>query len=177
MSGLFPFRDRLAVVLFFGGERKLLKMRPLSLFREATAWRETPMTIEQSVHQLLAQKETVIRLFYDRFLAQYPEVREYFAAIDLDQQAITLTMALVMIENNFSHEYPATQHYLRVLGHRHHLMGIPTDLFPKFCDCLLQTLEKFHGTSWDAELSAQWRGALEKASQTMLEGYRKPYVY
>jgi hemoglobin-like flavoprotein len=135
------------------------------------------MRIEQSVDQLLSQKETVIRLFYDRFLAQYTEVREYFATIDLDQQAITLTMALAMVENNFSHAYPATQHYLKVLGHRHHLLGIPADLFPKFCDCLLKTLERFHGDFWEAELAGQWRSALEKASRTMLEGYRKPYVY
>jgi hemoglobin-like flavoprotein len=135
------------------------------------------MDIEQSIHELLAQKDTVIRLFYDRFLAQYPEVSEYFAGIDLDQQAITLTMALVTVENYFSHAYPATRHYLRVLGHRHHLRRIPADLYPKFCDCLLKTLQEFHGNDWGVELSTQWCDALEIASRTMLEGYRKPYIY
>ncbi len=135
------------------------------------------MTVEQSVHELLAQKETVIRLFYDTFLTQHPDVCKYFDTIDLDQQAITLTMALVMVENHFSHAYPATRHYLMVLGHRHHVSGIPADLFPKFCDCLLKTLETFYGSAWEAELAAQWGGALEKASRTMLEGYQRPYVY
>lgn len=135
------------------------------------------MIIEASIQQLLSQKDTVVRLFYDRLLAQYPEVREYFAGIDVEQQAIALTIALVMVENLFSHAYPATRHYLKVLGHRHHLRGIRADLYPRFCNCLLETLAEFHGNDWDAELSTEWRDALEMASKTMLEGYRKPYVY
>ena len=132
------------------------------------------MDIKQSIHELLAQKDIVIRLFYDRFLVQCPEVSEYFAGIDLDQQAIALTMAMVMVEDYFSHAYPATRHYLRVLGHRHHLRRIPAELYPKFCDCLLKTLQEFHGDDWGVELSTQWYNALEIASRTMLEGYRKP---
>jgi hemoglobin-like flavoprotein len=86
-------------------------------------------------------------------------------------------MALVMVENYFSHAYPATRHYLNVLGHRHHLRRIPADLYPKFCDCLLKTLAEFHGCDWDAGLFTEWSEALKMASKTMLEGYRHPYIY
>ena len=40
-----------------------------------------------------------------------------------------------------------------------------------FQDALLATLERFHGSSWSAELAQQWRDAIEKASATMFEGY------
>ena len=135
------------------------------------------MTIDESVHRLLAEKETVIRLFYDKFLGQYPAVREYFAGIDLEEQAIALTMALVMVENFYSHAYPATRHYLKVLGSRHHLKNIPPEMYPPFCECLLKTLAEFHGSDWDTELSTEWRDALDMASKTMLDGYRKTYTY
>jgi hemoglobin-like flavoprotein len=135
------------------------------------------MAIEESVARLLAEKSTVVRLFYNRFLAQYPEVKEYFASTNFDQQAIVLTMALVMVENYYSHAYPASRHYLKFLGHRHHEQGIPADLYPKFCECLLRTLAEFHGADWTTELSIEWRDALEIASKAMLAGYKKPYSY
>jgi hemoglobin-like flavoprotein len=135
------------------------------------------MAIEHSIQRLLAEKSTVVRLFYDRFLAEHADVRDYFAEVDLEQQAVVLTMALVMVENYFSHAYPATRHYLKVLGHRHHLQQIPPNLYPKFCECLLKTLAEFHGNDWDTELSTEWRDALEIASKAMLDGYKKSYIY
>jgi hemoglobin-like flavoprotein len=135
------------------------------------------MAIEESVQRLLAEKTTIVRLFYDRFLGEEPKVREYFADTDLEQQAVVLTMALVMVEGYFSHAYPATRHYLKVLGHRHNLRKIPPDLYPKFCECLLKTLAEFHAGDWDTELSTEWRDALEIATRAMLEGYKRPYVY
>jgi len=135
------------------------------------------MAIEQSIQRLLAEKSTIVRLFYDRFPAEHADVRDYFVDVDLEQQAVVLTMALVMVESYFSHAYPATRHYLKVLGHRHHERQIPPELYPKFCECLLKTLAEFHGNDWDTELSIEWRDALEMASKAMLDGYRRPYVY
>jgi hemoglobin-like flavoprotein len=135
------------------------------------------MAIEESVQRLLAEKETVVRLFYERFLAEDPRVRQYFVDTDLEQQAIVVTTALVMVESYFSHAYPAARLYLKVLGHRHHLRQIPADLYPKFCECLLKTLAEFHQDDWNVELSTEWRDALEIASRAMLEGYKRPYVY
>jgi hypothetical protein len=36
----------------------------------------------------------------------------------------------------------------------------------------MSTLERFHGAEWDEELAGQWREAIDRASETMLEGYR-----
>jgi hemoglobin-like flavoprotein len=88
-----------------------------------------------------------------------------------------LTMALVTVEHHFAHSYPATEHYLHVLGHRHHQWGIPRSLFPAFGKCLLETLAEIHGADWEPQLETQWREAYERTAETMLEGYDKPYIY
>jgi len=97
------------------------------------------MNIKQSVGRLLAQKKTIMRLFYDSFLTEFPEVRRHFSGVDLDEQAVVLTTALLVVEANFSHhDSAATRHYLRILGDRHRVLGIPADLFPKFCEATLE---------------------------------------
>jgi hemoglobin-like flavoprotein len=86
-------------------------------------------------------------------------------------------MALIVVESHFTHSYPATTHYLHVLGHRHHQSGIPPEHFPKFRDCLLETLAEFHAESWSPDLAAAWRAAIDLAAGTMLEGYERAYTY
>lgn len=135
------------------------------------------MTIFQSVEELLRHKQIVVELFYDRFLNRYPEVRPYFQEVNLEHQATLLTMALIAVEAHYTHSYPATTHYLHVLGHRHHERGIPPEHFPKFRDCLLETLGEFHAERWTAELARQWREAIDCAAATMLEGYQRDYTY
>jgi hypothetical protein len=49
------------------------------------------------------------------------------------------------------------------------------ELFPRFRDALLVTLEQFHGSDWDAGLARQWKEAIEKATATMREGYRQHF--
>ena len=135
------------------------------------------MDITGSVQTILGRKEIVIRRFYDLFLNRHPEAQPYFEGVNLEHQATLLTMALIMIESHYSHEYPATEHYLKVLGHRHHHDAIPPELFPKFRDCLIETLSEVHGEEWDDVLAGHWRAAIDKATSTMLEGYKRPYTF
>jgi hemoglobin-like flavoprotein len=135
------------------------------------------MDIRDSVAFILGHKQTVIARFYERFLSDHPEVRPYFAGIDLRQQALMLTMALVVVEGYYSGGYPATEHYLHVLGHRHHLAGVQREHYPLFRDSLLRTLAEIHKERWDEELARQWSEAIDRAIERMLEGYERPYVY
>ena len=135
------------------------------------------MELAESVTFILGHKEAVIGSFYDRFLSDYPEVRQYFQGVDLKKQALMLTMALVAVEGYYSGEYPATEHYLRVLGHRHHLASVDVEHYPKFRDCLVATLAEIHGDSWNDDLDVQWSAAIDKAIQVMLDGYEQPYVF
>jgi hypothetical protein len=35
----------------------------------------------------------------------------------------------------------------------------------------------FHGDDWDEGLAVQWREAIEKAPETMFDGYDRDYIY
>ena len=135
------------------------------------------MQIGESLQKILSRKETVIDQFYLIFLDRHPDVREHFVDVNIQHQATLLTMALIMLECHYSNSYPATEQYLRILGHRHHVRGIAPELYPKFRDCLIETLQQFHGHEWDEPLEIQWRNAIDRAVDKMLDGYRQPYVY
>jgi hemoglobin-like flavoprotein len=129
------------------------------------------MNISQSIHEILNRDEVVADLFYDIFLDRHPEVRRYFVGVDLKQQAIVLTMMLSVIEDYYLHTYPATARYLRIVGQKHKALGIPAETFPIFGQCLLETLEQFHGIDWNPQLGDEWRNGIHKASQVLLEAY------
>lgn len=134
------------------------------------------MDIHESLHALLRREEIFADLFYDVFLDQHPEVREFFEDVDLQRQAILLTMALVVVVNHYANDYPATEMYLKYLGTQHQRRGVPVDTYAGFRDALLETLERFHGNDWNAELAGNWRAAIELAASTMHEGYREQYT-
>lgn len=135
------------------------------------------MQIEQSVEVLLQKKTVVISEFYDLFLNRHPEIAKQFEGINVHHQATMLTMALMMVEAFYSHNYPAAEHYLKVLGSRHRHYGAAIEDFPKFRDCLLETLASIHGDGWDEELATQWREAIDKATSTMALGYEEEYIF
>lgn len=129
------------------------------------------MNITESVDRVLRQEETMADLFYLIFLDRSPEVRHHFEDVDLDRQAVLLTMALLAIERNYAGRYPATANYLRLLGKQHQELGIAPELYPAFRNALLATLERFHGDDWGPELARQWREAIDRAVAIMLEAY------
>jgi hemoglobin-like flavoprotein len=134
------------------------------------------MNIRESVHRILRSQESLADLFYRLFLDHYPEVRQHFQGVDLKYQAVLLTMALLVMERHHSASYPATETYLKYLGTKHRTRGVPAELFPCFRDALLATLERFHGSDWDGGLAGQWKKAIERATETMLEGYKQHFT-
>lgn len=135
------------------------------------------MNISESVAFILGRKDNAIQGFYDRFLEAYPQVGSYFTGIDLRRQSIMLTIALASVEAYYTGNYPALSHYLRVLGKRHlENVNVRPEHYPLFRECLLATLEDIHGDQWDADLQRQWGEAIDKAIETMLEGYKTPSI-
>ncbi len=132
------------------------------------------MDIQGSLHRILEQKETLADIFYLLFLADYPEVRRHFEGVNLRFQSVLLTMALMVMERNYTGSYPATAMYLKYLGARHQSWGIPEHLYASFRTALLAALERFHSQDWSASLAEQWGAAIDRATAAMLEGYREP---
>lgn len=133
------------------------------------------MEINQSLEQVLSSQESLGDLFYDKFLTQYPEVKKYFEGINLDRQAVLLTMALVVITQYYLNPYPATAKYLRYLGSKHHDGGIPTALYSKWTEAMLATLKEFHGDDWDDHLAEQWTKAIAQSAECMFDGYQEHF--
>jgi hemoglobin-like flavoprotein len=132
------------------------------------------MDIRDSLEHILQNKDIFGTKFYELFFGRCPEARQYFAATDLFSQELQLTMALTVMERFRAKRYPAMAAYLKYLGHKHHRRDIPTELYPKFGDALLTTLEQFHGADWSETLAGEWRDAIECTTQVMLTGYQAP---
>jgi hemoglobin-like flavoprotein len=134
------------------------------------------MDIQESMHRILERRGGMEEpFFYAVFFERHPEVMAHFRGTNLEQQAMLLTMALMVIERHYSRSYPTTAMYLKYLGTKHHSRGIDPDLYPKFRDAMLATLEEFHGSDWDTALAGQWRDAIDRAAATMLEGYTERF--
>jgi hemoglobin-like flavoprotein len=133
------------------------------------------MDIHESVHEILQRKESFADVFYLVFLEDYPEVRQHFAHVNFKHQSVLLTMALLVMERHFAHQYPSTEMYLNYLGTKHDDRGIPPQQYPMWREALLKTLERFHGQAWDDRLATQWREAIDAAIAAMIQGYRKHY--
>lgn len=132
------------------------------------------MDISESIQQILTREEIVTDLFYDIFLDRHPEVRDYFVGVRLDHQAAVLRMSLLLVEHYYRQATPGLHQYLKILGQRHAEWQIPTELYPSFRDCLLETLRRFHGADWTDRLQEQWHAAINAATQAMLQGYAPP---
>lgn len=129
------------------------------------------MDIGESVSRVLASREVFGRSFYPEFFRRCPEARVHFEGLDMERQALAVTMALTLIEQHHRHAYPAVENYLEMLGHAHDHRGVPPGLYGPWSEAMLAALAAFHGDAWDEGLARQWRAALAGASRVMLEGY------
>ncbi len=129
------------------------------------------MQISESIQQIVSHEGLVTDLFYIKYLDRYPELRKYFEGVEMQQQAVLLKMALTVIQQYYDHRFPAAEQYLLVLGSKHDRRGIPRQLYSDWRDCMLDTLEQFHGNRWSAELEDDWTQAIHLATEVMLRGY------
>jgi hemoglobin-like flavoprotein len=134
------------------------------------------MTIQDSLHRLLQEKESVAELFYSVFFERSPEVKPFFEGVDMKRQCTLLTMTLLIIERNYVCAYPAAESYLRYLGTRHHTRGIPLETYPAFRAALLETLARVLGDQWEEGLAKEWGAAIDRAAALMRDGYQNRFT-
>lgn len=133
------------------------------------------MDIRESLQQVMNSKELLGAAFYEVFFEKHPNVQQYFSGVDMRRQALVLTMALMLVERYYVTSFIATERFLQYLGTQHRERGIPRELYPDWIAAMLATLERFHGTTWSEDLARQWREALQKAVDKMLEGYNQDH--
>jgi hemoglobin-like flavoprotein len=134
------------------------------------------MTIQDSLHRLLQQKESAAELFYSLLFERYPQLKPYFEGVDMKRQATLLTMALLVIERNYVCSYSAAEAYLRYLGTRHQTRGIPLETYSAFRAALLETLQRVQGADWGEELAREWGAAIDRATALMHDGYQNRFT-
>jgi hemoglobin-like flavoprotein len=129
------------------------------------------MNISQSLDRIFQSQEAFGRSFYEVFLGRYPQLQEFFRDVDMERQAVLLTMALAVVERNRRNPTSTTNKYLRYLGAKHRDRNVPPELYPQFVDAMMESLARFHGDEWNASLSAEWHESIDRAIEPMLQGY------
>jgi hemoglobin-like flavoprotein len=131
------------------------------------------MDLQESLGLILKSRDDFGKLFYDKFLREYPELRAHFEAVDLQRQSVQLTTALMIVERFSATPTPAVELYLQYLGTKHHDLGISRDEYPKWLATMCDVLREFHGDLWDDQLEKAWRDALKNAIRLMFQGYEE----
>ena len=134
------------------------------------------MNIQESLQQILASKQIFGAQFYETFFARCPEVQEFFKDVNIERQAVLLTMALVVIEKQYSCPFTAAEEYLKYLGTKHHDWKIPKSRYADWTAAMIETLGQFHGSDWDESLEQQWRDAIAHVIEFMFQGYEQHYT-
>ncbi len=129
------------------------------------------MDISESVQRIVSNDGLVTDLFYIKYLDRYPELRKYFEGVEMQHQSVLLKMALSVIQQYYEHRFPGAEQYLRVLGSKHQLRGIPAGLYADWRECMLETLAQFHGHDWSPPLQEEWTAAINVASDVMMSAY------
>jgi hemoglobin-like flavoprotein len=127
--------------------------------------------IHQSLKTILDSDTLFGEAFYKTFFERCPDAKQYFDGINMERQALVVTMALTLIEQHYTNGYSAVEQYLRHLGNRHKERHVPPPLYPQWRDAMLAVLEDFHGEDWGEALAGQWREAIDGVSDSMLFGY------
>ena len=129
------------------------------------------MDLEASLEQILESDYQFGEMFYDIFFEQVPEAKDYFQGTNMRGQAMMLSVSLRLMGDYHARGFAAIEHYLQMLGTRHSDRKIPQDMYPKWRDSLLATLERFHDGEWNKTLADEWREAIDAISEVMFKGY------
>lgn len=115
--------------------------------------------------------------FYQNLFLHHPNTMSKFEGVDLKRQGVLLIVALETVCRQYTRPSPATQNYLRYLGHKHHLLGITAGDYLHFGTALLSTLGAFHGPEWCSDLAEQWKAAFRQSIDVMLQGHVDDFVF
>jgi hemoglobin-like flavoprotein len=116
--------------------------------------------LEESLQRCSAQPR-FLDLFYERFLASSPKVREKFAETDFVRQKRALRASLHMILLAAGDEQRGPSKYLSELAELHSArhLGIGAELYDLWLDSLLATVEQCD-PEFTPEVGAAWEDVM-----------------
>ncbi|TPW13214.1 MAG: methyl-accepting chemotaxis protein, partial [Halothiobacillaceae bacterium] len=125
--------------------------------------------VQETFELLKPQGEALVKRFYERLFARYPEAKKLFSNTSMESHAPKLVAALALVVRGLEgQDFPLT--VLQDLGVRHHRYGATNELYPPVAETLLATLEEFAGDLWTEEIQAAWQGVLNLVAEAMMSG-------
>lgn len=126
--------------------------------------------LESSFALLAPSAEQLVERFYEKLLADYPEVDPLFADVDMEAQKKHLINALVLTVNNLRSPQKLKA-ALTALGKRHQRYGVESSHYLMVGGTLLCVMEEFAGEAWTADVQEAWEQALDQIGIVMLAAY------
>ena len=133
------------------------------------------MNITESLDRIHQSEQVLGQQFYAELAIRFPEAAKLFEGVNMEYQGALFTMQLATMVAYHRHKTKAPGLYLQVLGTRHKSRGVPVEMYPQFCEILLDVLATFFRDDWDDSLAEEWRTAIQDAAAKMLEGYEHRY--
>jgi methyl-accepting chemotaxis protein len=126
--------------------------------------------LEESFAALAPQGEALAARFYERLLANYPELAPLFSGVSIAGQQKKLLASLVLLVQNL-HKPDVLKDYLSGLGARHVHYGVVAEHYPMVAENLLAVMAEFAGSLWTDEVKQAWENTLNNVATIMLEAY------
>ncbi len=131
--------------------------------------------LEQSLDQIQARQDEFAAQFYATLFAKHPEIKPYFAKVDMAKQQQMLISALILIVRSL--EKPQLlSGTIKSLAERHRRYGAMTEQFPYIGEALFSTFAEFLGADWTTEMQQSWRSAYDVISEKMINGLQQVAV-
>ena len=134
--------------------------------RCVTTDRELATRLRRSFAAIVPAADAFADTFYARIFAAAPGVREMFPA-DLREQKTKLLAMLAWIVEHLE-QGETLKARLRELGRRHEQYGAQPAHYPVVTDAMIAAMADVAGPTWDNEIAADWRTALERVADIML---------
>ena len=128
--------------------------------------------LRRSLELFGSRGTSLTRDFYEALFARYPGVRVLFPS-DMRAQEGKLFDSLKTVVEHLE-DAPEIRKTLMELGRRHVRYGAKAEHYPIVCALLLESMAKFAGQEWTADLAAEWSQALRIVGDTMIRGAESP---
>ncbi len=124
--------------------------------------------LARSFRRLLPKATRFMDRVYASLFAGHPELRSMFPSDLGEQQAKLLATLNLVVEQLASPEALLPQ--LHELGRYHADLGVRPAHYPLIVTAIVQAMADVAGPDWTPELDAEWRDALTRLGDIMLEG-------
>lgn len=111
--------------------------------------------------------DKVTSYFYALLFVRHPDLRPLFPPA-MDAQRDRLLKALLTAAEHIDNK-PVLVDYLQGLGRGHRKYGTRPEHYPAVGECLIEALNKYAESVWDAETEAAWVRAYTTISQVMID--------